>query len=79
MDCVVSSPVNGQNVSVSDRGGADNFDNFLRSDDAETYTCDAFDSARTGSATVEVSIVGKLSCITVYCLKIRHLYFFGTP
>ena len=56
--CAVSSTVSGQNVSVSDRG---TLFNFLRPDDAETYTCDASDTfANIGSASTDVDVVGKL-------------------
>ena len=55
--CAVAGDVT-QNVSVSDRG---RLFNFLRPEDAETYTCDASDTnANIGSASTDVDIVGKL-------------------
>ena len=67
--CAVSGTVSGQNVSVSDRG---TLFNFLRPDDAETYTCDANDTNdNIGSASTDVDIVGKLmysySAVILFC------------
>ena len=56
--CAVSGTVSGQNVTVSNRGGVDN---FLRSDDAGTYTCTAADrDENVGTASTDVDVVGKL-------------------
>ena len=45
---------------MSNRGSVDNLDNFLRSNDAGTYTCTATDGdGNVGSASYDVNIVGK--------------------
>ena len=60
-DCAVSSTVIGQNVVVSNRSEVSDFNNYLRSDDAGTYTCEATDSANNfGRASTDVNIVGKM-------------------
>ena len=81
--CAVSGTVTGQYVTVSNRGGADNLDNFLRSDDAGTYTCIATDDAdNNGYATTDVIIVGKLfylgqDIITEILCNYVHVAIYG--